>query len=464
MKQTYGFSWRDYVRGVTSTFDIGENLAFRDGIERELGVIDAKWSAKIDPAYTLDPKKVAAGKAMPNVIVVAADANGNIVRYYESGETSPYFGSISARSPVNGVYDSTAENRMIASTGKMIAAIAIANEGRDGANSLYLDTEAPARGLETCEKGGTERHGRKAVVAFACSLNGPLVNRTALVGQDRIRKIIDGFGFAMPPAAVNSSGTPPSTAVVLGQISGSPRRVHHMSATILSALIGRGTKPVKAPSLISAYDYTFKGDAQVGVAQRLEPPLLPSLLIRRGATPLLKTLLEGPLCYQTSGISYGTLKSLSHWCASRRPDLKLHFAKTGTQVAVDPNATVDAWISGGLQFNNGAAYSYVVVVGTGSTSQPWATSLHAAQVAAPLLEVLLGDLTGHSKTNPRTDLLPPRPAVAHIPRAHVPQAQAPVSPVPLSRGPAKTTSVRGTPPAIRPIAAADETWKNLSQR
>ena len=49
---------------------------------------------------------------------------------------------------------------MIASTGKMLAAIAIANEGKDTTDTLYLDTEAPAHGLETCEKGGTERHGR----------------------------------------------------------------------------------------------------------------------------------------------------------------------------------------------------------------------------------------------------------------------------------------------------------------
>ncbi|MEQ1653191.1 MAG: glycosyl transferase family 51, partial [Hyphomicrobium sp.] len=99
--------------------------------------------------------------------------------------------------------------------------------------------------------------------------------------------------------------------------------------------------------------------------------------------------------------------SLSHWGAARRGDLRLHFAKTGTQVTSDPNATVDAWISGGLQFANGAAYSYVVVVGTGSTSQPWATSLHAAQVAAPLLNTMLEDLALHAKANPRRDLLPP---------------------------------------------------------
>ena len=76
---------------------------------------------------------------------------------------------------------------------------------------------------------------------------------------------------------------------------------------------------------------------------------------------------------------------------------KLHFAKTGTSVGVDINATVDTWIAGGLQFANGAAYSYVVLIGTGSPSQSWARSLHAAQVGVPLLETLLADLKEHAR-------------------------------------------------------------------
>lgn len=422
MKQTYGFAWRDYVRGVTTTFDIGENLAFRRTIGERLAAVDAKWSSRISPAYTLDPAKVGEDRAMPNVVVVAADASGNIVRYYESGETAPYFGSISARNPSDGIYEPAAESRMIASTGKMIAAIAVANEGRDTADSLYLDTEAPSTGLETCAHRGTERRGRRAIVAFACSLNGPLVNRGAALGQPRFKTLIDQLGFTMPPAS-EIGGTPPSTAAVLGQIAGSPRRVHHMSATILAALIGKGRTPVKVPSLIEAYDYTFKGDSGGGIAKKGETPLAPNALIRRGATPLIKTLLSAPLCYQANGTSHGTLKSISHWCAARRGDLRLHFAKTGTQVTLDPNATVDVWVTGGLQFANGAAYSYVVLVGTGSTSQPWATNLHASQVAAPLVDALLNDLAGHAKTHPRRNLLP-QPRRAPPPARPTPVADA----------------------------------------
>jgi hypothetical protein len=124
----------------------------------------------------------------------------------------------------------------------------------------------------------------------------------------------------------------------------------------------------------------------------------------------VRALLEAPLCYTTGKVPTGTLKSLSHWCAARRNDVRFHFAKTGTQVTEDPNATVDVWATGGVQFANGAAYSYVVLVGTGSANEPWGTALHAAQVAAPLMDVLLDDLKAHARGNPQPKLLPPPPA------------------------------------------------------
>ncbi|PPC86099.1 MAG: glycosyl transferase family 51 [Hyphomicrobium sp.] len=409
MKQRYGFGWRDYVRGVTTTFDVGANLAFRETMETRLASLDAKWQRKLDPAYTLDPKKVSSDKTMPNVVVVASDSAGNIVRYYETGETAPYFGSWPARNTQSGIYDPTAEGRMIASTGKMLVAIGIANEGKDTADSLYLDTRAPSAGLETCAKGGSGSFGRKSIVAFACSLNEPLVDRAARLGQPRMQRLVDGFGFAMPPSAA-LGGTPASTAAVLGQIAGAPRTVHNMSSIVLASLIGQGGKPLKLPSMIRSYDYTFKGDSHAGVTPNARATVVPNKLVRKNAAPLLKSLLQAPLCYETGGTPHGTLKTLSHWCAARRDDLLLHFAKTGTQVGTDPNATIDTWITGGLQFKNGAAYSYVVLVGTGTPGSPFAQGLHAGQLAAPLLDDLLINLAQDAKANARPDLVPRRPA------------------------------------------------------
>ncbi len=174
------------------------NLAFGETARQRLAEIDAKYADKIDAGYTLDPAKIAEDRQSPGVIVVAANAQGEIVRYFEQGENASYFGSPYAREPATGYYDRGRESRMVASTGKIIAAIAIANTMRDTPQSLYVDAKAPAQGLETCAK-GDEPHGRRAMVAFACSLNDPLMRRTAQVGQARVQKLIDELGFNMPP-------------------------------------------------------------------------------------------------------------------------------------------------------------------------------------------------------------------------------------------------------------------------
>jgi len=431
MKQAYGFAWRDHVRGVTTTFDAAANLAFGSRERAKLAEIDARFADRIDPAYTLDPTKINAERKSPTVIVAAANAEGEIVRYFEQGETASYFGSPFAREAATGFYRAARESRMVASTGKIIAAIAIANTMRDTPQTSYLDTSAPPTGLEACGH-GTERRSRKALVSFACSLNAPLLWRTARVGQRRVAKLIDALGFTMPPPNAAGEGTPPSTAVVLGLVAAAPRRVHRLAGVTLASLIGRGAQPVRLPTLVKAYDYTSPQSAHAAVYEGTGK-IVPDTIIKRGARPLLRALLQAPLCYAPGGRPTGTLRSLHKWCATRRRGLRLHFAKTGTQVTEDPNATVDAWIAGGLQFTSGAAYSYVVVVGTGSAREPWARKLHASQVAAPLLETLLKELEADAKRYPRPDLL---------------RRRAP-----------RSVSLPQRPPAAR--TAADEVRRNL---
>ncbi len=405
MKQAYGFAWRDSVRGVTTTLDAAENLAFHERIKLELAGLNTREQARINPGYTLDPAKVAADRKLPNVVVVAANAAGEIVRYFETGESAAYFGSPRARDPLTGSYDPLREARQIASTAKMLAAIGIANEHRDTAATTYQDLAATVGTLDTCEKGTSPTPlPRKALVAFACSLNRPLEWRAAQLGQERVNSLIDGFGFTLPPNDANGEATPPSTAVVRGLIAGAPRRVHHMAAVVLGALLERAKVPVRAPSLVRAYDY-ISAEAQV-LAGADDAAITPSKLIRADAHGLLKTLLSAPLCYRHAGTATGTLKLLAAWCADGRPDLRLHFAKTGTSVTTDADATVDTWTTGGIQFANGAAYSYVVMVGTGSVADTWARKMHAAQATTPLVAALLDELKAHAKMHPMANLLP----------------------------------------------------------
>jgi len=421
MKHAYGFAWREHVRGVTTTLDVVENLSFHERIKKQLAKLDSQHQGRINAGYTLDPAKARApgsDRKLPDIIVVAANAKGEIVRYFEAGETASYFGSPFARSASSGYYDTGKEGRMIASTGKILAAIAIANAGQDRTDTLYLDKSAPPRGgLDGCDKvsgNGEGTRGRKAVVTFACSLNQPLEWRAAQLGQPRMRRLVDRFGFNLPPALTAAEATPASTAAVRGLIAGSPRRVHQMAGVVLASLTEQGHRPVKLPTLVRAYDFTSRAAAQTAEAAA-PTALTPNRLISDHGRPLLKTLLQAPLCYSNGGVQHGTLKSLGAWCPDKRTDLKLHFAKTGTSVGLDINATVDTWIAGGLQFGNGAAYSYVVVVGTGTPSQPWARSLHAAQVGVPLLETLLADLKDHAAKQPGA--AGARPVTAAVPGA-----------------------------------------------
>ena len=403
MKQAYGFGWREHVRGVTTTLDVVENLSFHERIKARLALIDQQHRAKIGAGFTLDPAKAqpAGGDLrMPDVIVVAANARGEIVRYFEAGETASYFGSPVARSSASGQYDAARDGRMIASTGKMLAAIGIANAGRDRTDTLYLDRSAPAGGgLDACAKGGGEAaRGRRAIVAFACSLNAPLEWRAAQLGQARMGRLIDRFGFNLPAASAAGEGTPPSTAAVRGLIGGSPRKRAPDGGR------GAGVADRAGPSAGAAAD--------AGQGLRLHKPRSRGGGRRQDARehraePADRATQAGRCsrrCCRRRCATATAGRAARHAQEPRRlvrrrsaPICRLHFAKTGTSVGIDINATVDTWITGGLQFSNGAAYSYVVLVGTGNPSQSWARSLHAAQVGVPLLEVLLGDLKEHAR-------------------------------------------------------------------
>ncbi|MGI9523053.1 MAG: transglycosylase domain-containing protein [Hyphomicrobiaceae bacterium] len=392
MKQAFGYNWRKAVRGITTTLNPYTNLALRRALQRELRNLDRRWRDQLLPGYTLKVQDALPGEnAMPHVIVAASDHTGKIVRYFDTSQLAPYFGSIGARGKKDGRYNAGSENRQIASVGKMVAAIAITNEFTDTPTSLYLDDRAPSSGLEACRRNGSLRRGRKAIVAFACSLNRPLEWRTARIQPEKLTRIIEQLGFAMPPATTDGLATPPSTALVRGLIAGSPRRVHHMASVVLAALTGDANATVRPPTLIQSFDFTSQ-DAARAYAQKPPTTLRPVEIIRSPAHADLKTLLQAPLCYRSGRTSHGTLKSLRDWCAARRDGLKLHFAKTGTAVTSDSNATIDTWIAGGLQFDNGAKYSYVITVGTGSAAEPFARRLHANQLAAPLLRHLLREL------------------------------------------------------------------------
>lgn len=384
LKNRFGFGWRTHVRSVRITLDVAANLRLREEIIGTLSRLQERFAGRIEPGHSLDLASAQASDRphaprVPDIVIAAADAEGRIVRYFESNQTAAYFGSARARDPRSGRYQPAREPRFIASVAKMAAAVAIANEGTDAPDTSYLDIRAPETGLEACGT-GSERRLRRADVAFACSLNAPLEWRLGRIAPARLRVLADGFGLVAP-----LDGPPLSRGLVIGQMAASPRTVHRMAGLILASLTGREA-PLLAPRLV--HDLETAEGSPVSPDGMAIPP---AALIRPQARPLLAALLSQPLCHPR-----GTLRRLGDWCARSRTDVSLHFAKTGTRGtgALDAAAydTVDLWVAGGIEFAGGAAYSYVVLVGNGNPSQPWARDLYAGAVTEPLVRVLLEDL------------------------------------------------------------------------
>jgi hypothetical protein len=142
----------------------------------------------------------------------------------------------------------------------------------------------------------------------------------------------------------------------------------------------------------------------------------------------------------------------------------LHFAKTGTDVTADPDATVDTWVAGGIQFATGRAYSYVVLVGSGDVSRPWARKIHASDVAAPLVDLLLQDLAQMnvppSSATRVAVAAPVAPATTRKPSSMAapvaqPQPPAPVASVPvLESATSAVPGGSGRERVTRPVQAA----------
>ncbi len=397
LREAYGYGWRRAVRGVTLTLDAPQNLRFGERVDDALARAQARFGSRLAPAFTLDPAgKDAPGGPLriPDIVVAAADAEGRLVRYFESNFTAAYYGAAGARDRTDGRYVPGRESRAIASIGKMAAAVAIANDGgrRDG---KWVDFRAPAQGLDECLV-GKERRLRNAELSFACSLNAPLEWRAARVPLSELSRLTRGFGLR--PLDKLTSGPNLAKSLVVGQVAASPRTVHRMSATVLSALTQGADASVRLPSMLE--------DARVIDGEQGVAPmglLAPSEFVKPESHEALRAYLSAPLCH-----ARGTLRRLSDWCAGSRESVALHFAKTGTRGngSSDPSApdTVDLWVSGGIEFKSGAAFSYVLMMGTGNPSDPFARDLYAGQALEPLVRVLLDDLEVLSRQDARVGL------------------------------------------------------------
>lgn len=394
--------WRGKVREVFVTVDVAKNSAFRakareaairlgDGLEA-----GGRYRTGALPRYELaEGSTLAIREGDTPLVMVAADAEGRIVRYYNSGATTAYSGYGATRPVIGGFgkgpYDRTQETRAVGSVAKLAAALLLAEGGATDAGRMV--SNACMEGLSQGCAGAKVRPTPARVTlrrAFGSSLN-PAIVRALGEGTSIQRTVglMDQFGFYLPERDRN---TPMATNVALGRFTGRPRAVHWLAAAVLA--VARGQEgPVVAPHFVERYrlieplangDFTFRQETPQREHFELAAPM------SAGGAAFLRAVLSQPAC----DAKEGSLRRLSAWCAAERKDLRVHVAKTGTVSAGPLGGAFDEsdwWIAGGVEFEDGRAYSYVISLGAGSPRGAFARGLGGGTLA-PLADVLLQDL------------------------------------------------------------------------
>ncbi len=387
--ERHGYDWRNHVGAVHLTFNALDNQSFARRMEGELTALLASQAyRRKNAALSFDIAKAGTpGAIVPRIVIAAANEKGELVRYYENHATAVYYGSRAAWDAKTGIYNPAAETMQLASVGKIFAAIALGNEGRDTGRTLYRDACVSGYGAESCRRSCTAPHAtvkhRPVRTVFACSLSRPLIDRLTRVREDRLFALVEDLG-----ASTSNLGTTPiETAIANGLVSASPRTLHQIQLSMMNAMDETARRDIAPPSLIAA--------AQVYDASTAEPiraavPVIKPDAINDKAGTFLRTVLTEPLCHPN-----GTLRHLrAEWCARTNGSISLHVAKTGTRSfrlpAGQPD-TMDLWISGQIHFNSGQKYTYVVYMGTGDPRKLMGR-FAAGRQAGPLLRVLLEDL------------------------------------------------------------------------
>lgn len=387
--ERHGLAWRNAVGSVNLTFDVLANRSFVKRIDTRLSELIASpvyRRKNADLSFDIaDAEK--SDKIVPRIVLAAADGDGRLVRYYENYANAIYYGSRSAWDDATGEYDPAAETMQLASAGKILAAIALANEGRDTAQTLYRDRCISTQGVQSCRRNCVAPHPtlrqRTAQVVFACSLSRPLIERLTRFQDRALFDLVAKLGVS----TANLGSTPIETAVSNGLVAASPRTLHQVQHAILDVLDGSERSAIRPPTLIARTGRHGGIDTQPA---RAAVPVIAADTIDDKAAGYLSAVLSEPLCHPN-----GTLRGLrTDWCARNKSTVTLHAAKTGTRSFRLPAGrpdTMDLWISGQIHFNSGRKYTYVVYVGTGDPRKLMGRFAAGAQ-AGPLLRVLLEDL------------------------------------------------------------------------
>jgi penicillin-binding protein 1A len=395
--------WRGKVREVDITLDVAENSLFR-AKAREAAIAlgetlseGGKFREGALPVYELAESGdgLAIREGDTALVIAAADADGRIVRYYNSSATTAYSGYGATRPMIRGFgrgpYDRAFETRAVGSVAKLAAALLLA-EGEDPKAGMTVSNACMPGLQQRCAGAAYGATPARVTLAraFGSSLNPAIVRALGEATTNaRSLAMMDALGFYLPE---RHRDTPVATNIALGRFAGRPRSVHWLAAASLAAARGE-TAPVTEPYFVERYRL-IEPTSEGAFTFRMETPERSTFQLAEPATAenaaFVRNVLSQPVC----DVKDGSLRRLNAWCAAGRKDVRLHVAKTGTVSAGGMGGAYDEsdwWIAGGIEFEDGRAYSYVISMGAGSPRSAFAKDLGGGMLA-PLADVLLQDL------------------------------------------------------------------------
>jgi len=394
--------FRGKLHEVGLTVDAAKNHSFRNAIRSQLFSFSENKAYKLklrDQAFprrvqTAESSNVRAGDTP--VLVVVANEEGQIVRYYNSANDSIYTGRSTQRPYLRGIgnsqYKLSLETRSIASIGKVGAALLLHESGVNDPNEMVVNSCLPGIKQRCWERSAPNAPYKMSYKsAFGQSYNAAIIRSlNRKVSDEKISNFSEELNLHLAQAHKN---TPLATNLTIGRYAARPKQVHHLIGLAFAAAEGRAQNIVE-PHFVKYYKpYEAESEIKVGHEKLVTSRrvLDSSKYAVVSDKEFLKSVLSEPVCDKNRG----TLKRLSKWCYKTNSNVNFHIAKTGTASASNsgtiPFNEVDWWIAGGIRFADNRAYTYVVSVGSGSYDKAFAKNLGSGTLT-PFVNLLLEDL------------------------------------------------------------------------
>ncbi len=358
--EAFGPSWANEIAELSLTLDLGRNASFKVRVEEALA------EAQSELAGTLLRPLLSGAAHRPDILLVAVDETGQVLAHYNN-TARPILHGYASRRDADGRYDPARETMQIASVGKVLAALLLAqNDPLDAAYcNRYLkgirnwdgDT-----GVRDCGLPGAMIPMERA---FGRSINLPVIEGLKSVSPAEAELLVTAAGFRMPDDVA------PRVAIPLGMVTGSPAA---MLQLMLATGLGVDGRPAVAPA-VRLLQEAERRDGGLLHPDGRAVDLSPWLESDR-ARQWIRQALSAPLSGE------GTLAILGPMLAGT--GIEGHLAKTGT-VAMN-RQTVARYLVGTFR-HDGRRFAWLVHVG-GEFARPLGQSIDN-RALAPLADALV---------------------------------------------------------------------------